>query len=63
MNKLLKDRIKWGIVVVAGLALSFFTSGDQAEEKHPAPNLNQARQDTTGLKEPLLQDLLSYLFP
>lgn len=31
MDKLLKERVKWGIVMAAGLAISFFSSG---EEKH-----------------------------
>ena len=31
MYKLLKERIKWGIVMAAGMAISFFSSG---EKKH-----------------------------
>ena len=38
MSKLLKERIRWGIVVVAGLALSFFASTDQSDAIQAAPH-------------------------
>lgn len=38
MSKLLKERIRWGIVVMAGLALSFFASTDQPDAIQAAPH-------------------------
>ena len=44
-NKLIRDRIKWGSVVVMGLVFSLYTSENNRVEIKAIPNKAEERKD------------------
>lgn len=62
MNKLLKERLKWGIVLLIGSAISWLTPGDEADNKNDLASNVQTHQETCGSDSPYSDDLTSFLY-
>lgn len=62
MNKLLKERLKWGVVLAIGSAISLLTPGNKAYDKNDLASNVQTHRETCGSDSPCSVDLTSYFY-